>query len=92
MFLLRFNCNFRPIKKDGWADNCTFLLGKDNLNGMFVYVRIKQHLPLVCPVRDETKSVHCEAMRERNRILGNESVDEIYGYKNREKLYRFLFF
>ena len=47
MFMLWFNCNFRPIEKDGWVDNCTFLLGKDNLNGLFVYVRIKLHLPLV---------------------------------------------
>ena len=30
----------------------------------------------------ETKHVHCEAMKERNWILGNESADEIYEYKN----------
>ena len=29
----------------------------------------------------ETKRVHCEAMKERSSILGNESVDEIYEYK-----------
>ena len=30
----------------------------------------------------ETKCVHCEVMKERSWILGNESVDEIYKYKN----------
>ena len=30
----------------------------------------------------ETKCVHCEAMKERSWILGNESVNEIYEYKN----------
>ena len=30
----------------------------------------------------ETKRVHCEAMKERSWILENESVDEMYKYKN----------
>ena len=55
VFMLQCSCNFRPIEKDGWIDNCTFLLGKDNLNGLFVYVWIKLHLPPVCSVRDDIK-------------------------------------
>ena len=30
----------------------------------------------------ETKRVHCEAMKERSCILGNESIDQIYECKN----------
>ena len=41
-------------KMVGWVDNWIFL-GKNNLSGPFVYVWIKLHLPLVCPVEDVIK-------------------------------------
>ena len=44
VFMLRFESNFGSIEKHGQMDNCIFSLGKDNLYGLFVYVRIKLHL------------------------------------------------
>ena len=56
VFMLRFDSNFGPIEKLGWVDNCIFFVGKGNLSGLFVFVRIKLHLPLVGPSRNDFKT------------------------------------
>ena len=55
MFMIRFDSNFGSIEKPGQMDNCILSLGKDNLHGLFVYVRIKLHLPLVGPISYDIK-------------------------------------
>ena len=32
----------------------------------------------------ETKRIHCQSFEQRNWVLGNETVDERYEYKNLE--------
>ena len=42
----------------------------------------------------ESKPLHLAVMQSRNRVLGDDTVDELYEYKNLEyeKLCQFLFF
>ena len=52
VFMLRFDSNFESIEKHRQMDdNCILSLGKDSLSGLFVYIKITLHLPLVGPIR-----------------------------------------
>ena len=53
--LLHINNNFKPIAKHRWKNNCIILLRKHYLYSMFVFVRTKLRLLLVCPVRNDIK-------------------------------------
>ena len=55
VFMLRFDSILGPIEKYRQMDNCIVSLGKDRLYGLFVYARIKLHLPLVGPIRYDIK-------------------------------------